>query len=297
MSAYNKTIYKNPAQTYLSSLNSATSKSNCKRVIKRFCLKQSDNPCFLSFEWSLLNYTLIVELKAYYQSLNLKPSTINVYISTIKGVAKECWKQGIISTDNYLYIKSVKLIKHYTSAAGKALTSNELREIVFQCEKCGTLKGKRNAAMIALSYGAGLRVHELAKLTLDNYKNGELKFTGKGNKEAIQPLPKFVIKKLDRWLSYLPSGVNALFLRIWRNDCVSSYQLSHRSINKIYKRIGCVGFSSHDLRRSYATNLLESGVDLFVVRDLMRHENINTTKRYDMRGEKTKKVAVELLPF
>jgi len=297
LSSNNEIIYKNPAETYLLSLNSTDGRNRSARILRRFCKKWGDSGCYLSFNWSKINYTLLIDLKVDYQELGLGSGTINTYMATIKGVAKEAWRQKVLATDDYLHIKEVKRIKGYKSLSGKALTGSDLKAIILHCSKLGSNLGKRNAAMIALTYGAGLRVHELAKLTIDDYQNGFIKFVGKGNKERNQPLPDFVKRIMDKWLACRPSGVDGLFLRILRNDSVSSFQLSFRSIGQIYKRIGVNNFSPHDLRRSFATNLLESGVDLFTVQNLMGHSNVNTTRRYDMRGEQTKIDAVQLLPF
>jgi len=290
-------VYRNPAETYLLSLNSLEGRAISARTIKRFCKKVANNDCYLSFDWSTLDYTVLVDLKAHYQKLGLSSGTINTYIAAIKGVAKEAWKQKIITTDDYLHIKNLRRVQGYKSLSGKALTGSDLKSLISYCSRLGSNLGKRNAAMIALTYGAGLRVHELAKLTIDDYQDGFIKFIGKGNKERIQPLPKFVSRIMKKWLACRPSDLKGLFLRVWRNDAISRYQLSCRSIGKIYKRIGVDDFRPHDLRRSFATNLLESGVDLFTVQNLMGHANVNTTRRYDMRGEQTRIDAVQLLPF
>ncbi len=55
--------------------------------------------------------------------------------------------------------------------------------------------------------------------------------------------------------------------------------------------------SPHDLRRTYATKLLEQGEDLFIVQELMGHTRIDTTKKYDRRLDKFKDRAAESLPF
>lgn len=297
MVSYNKKVYKNPADTYLLSLNSKDGVKNASRILRRFCKMSSNNECYSTFDWSILNYTMLLDLKHHYQELGLSAGTINTYLAPLKGVAKEAWRQKLISTDDFLHIREVKRVKGHKELSGKALASYELKELIQHCLKGGSTLGKRNAAMIALTYGAGLRVHELAKLTIDDYENGCIKFVGKGNKERIQPLPKYTISVLNKWLKCRPESTKGLFLRLRRNQAVSTIQLSYRSIGTIYKRIGLYEFCPHDLRRSFATNLLESGVDVFTVQNLMGHSNVNTTRRYDMRGERTKAKAVELLPF
>ena len=82
---------------------------------------------------------------------------------------------------------------------------------------------------------------------------------------------------------------------------MKSRGVSRRTVSEIplrrYKAAGIEKFTSHDLRRSFCTNLLDVGVDLSLVQQLMRHTKIETTRIYDKRGEKAKKLAVERLPF
>lgn len=62
--------------------------------------------------------------------------------------------------------------------------------------------------------------------------------------------------------------------------------------NSYREKLGLAPFMPHDLRRTVATVLLESGEDLVTVRDVLGHSSVNTTQRYDKRGEDSKRKAM-----
>jgi integrase len=301
MSLYNKTVYKNPAKTYLLSLSSEVNTYNSGRALKRLCKKMSGCESYLTFDWASFDYSYLINLKACMLDDKYEPSSINTYLALLKGVAKECWRQKLICIDTYLQIKDVKLVSYVRGASGRALAPEEISEIISHCTKQKTKAGLRNAAMIALSYGAGLRVHELAKLNISNYNGDSISVIGKGNKERINPLPTYVASILDKWLAVRDVEHDGIFLKIFKGDNISKHRLYKGSIRNVFIKIinkaNIEHFSPHDLRRSFATNLIGADVDLFTVQKLMGHANVETTRRYDLRHESVKADAVQLLPF
>lgn len=291
----------NPAELYIQTLDSQVSIKNVTYALNHIALMLSGKQCLFSYEWSTLTYQKITQLKAQYLKKGLSPNSINTYLALIKGVCREAWKIGIISTDDYMLIKEIKRVKSIKLCSGRSLSHQEIRKIVTHFQKLKSPIGYRNAAIFALIYGAGLRVAELCNLAVSNYDGEKLTITGKGNKEAIIPIPSFIKTILDKWLAVLNNETGFIFVRIARYGVIHQNNISPKSVryvcNLARDALSIAHFSPHDLRRSFATNLIENGVDLFTVQNLMRHTSMETTKRYDMRGEKTKKAAVELLPF
>jgi len=92
-----------------------------------------------------------------------------------------------------------------------------------------------------------------------------------------------------------------LFVRILKGGEITLLPITDKTVYNIvvrrYKECGLKSLTPHDLRRTFATVLLEQGEDLFIVQDLMDHASIETTKRYDKRGEQEKVVAGKALPL
>lgn len=302
MTTYNQTVYKNPAETYLLSLDSNVNTSNSALALNRLCHKLEKNSTYHSFNWSKLTYISLIKLKSNLQADNYSAGSINTYMSLFKGVALDAWRQKLITTDDYLHIKDIKRVKNVRILTGRSLPPEEIKNLIKHCTKVKTKMGYRNAAIIALTYGAGLRVHEVTNVKISNLKDSHITIIGKGNKERKMPLPSFVVRILRRWLlARSQADCEGLFLRIHKGDNILNSPLSKGSIRQIFinvlRQANSEHFSPHDLRRSYATNLLDANVDVFTVQNLMGHASVDTTRLYDLRGEKTKAIAVKLLPF
>lgn len=161
----------------------------------------------------------------------------------------------------------------------------------------------RDAAVIALVYGAGLRRHEAAGLLLSDVslKDGSVKVLGKGNKERINALHDRNLDIISVWLDERGMTPGPLFLRARKGNRLVNEPISGQTIYDIiirrYKEAGLKRLTPHDLRRTFATKLLENGEDVFLVQDLMGHSSVETTKNYDRRDEKAKKKAAKALPF
>jgi len=150
----------------------------------------------------------------------------------------------------------------------------------------GTRLGLRNRAALELLYGSGLRVAELVGLDLDDvqFSDRTLRVLGKGDRERIVPFGRRAAAALRAYLEAFSdlrarSGCEALLLN------ARGGRLSDRSVRRILDRAVertalMRGVHPHLLRHSFATHLLESGMDLRAIQELLGHARLATTERY-----------------
>jgi len=294
---------KTASDIYLLSLQSKQSRVTMKSLLNVIGYKLQNQKTHETVDWSKLDYEIILMLLSDLSEEGKSPATINVYLSALKGVAKEAWRKKLISVEDYQHIKEIKRIKGTRSIKGRALDLDELNQLIDYCMQQEGVIAMRDAAVIALVYGAGLRRHEAAGLLLSdlNIKEGFIKVLGKGNKERINALHDRNLDILHVWLDERGFAPGPLFLRARKGNRLINEPISGQTIYDIiirrYKEAGLNRLTPHDLRRTFATKLLENGEDVFLVQDLMGHSSVETTKNYDRRDEKAKTKAAKALPF
>ena len=232
-----------------------------------------------------------------------------------------------LSSEEKIEVGRFTILKH-VGRKGKNLlriiTIGEFNKLVNECQLSNDFNTQRFRLMIQWQYYAGMRINELCMLKMENLgysgrskffedKRNELNYQkvhipkelGKGNKEA------FVYVKTDVYLSYFD------FLKKWfsidsnkankiRTNLKSIWGINKKKYSKQFKEqffnvLGWrlpFGKSTHILRHSRATHLLQQGKDLLWVRDYMRHISVKTTETYlhlvkDRISEELEKVPLE----
>ena len=146
----------------------------------------------------------------------------------------------------------------------------------------------RDKAMMELLYSSGIRLAELAALSLVelDLREGLVKVLGKGNKERIVPVGGKAIAALQIWLSFrgdLITADNAEEDAVFLSN--KGRRLGHRSIQKRLEKLGIKTGASqrlhpHLMRHSFASHILESSSDIRAVQELLGHSDIATTQIY-----------------
>jgi integrase/recombinase XerD len=223
----------------------------------------------------------------------------NKILSALRGVARECWRLNLITAEDYQRIKHVRNIKGHSLPAGRDLSLVELHLLLQACED-GTPLGARDAALLAVLYGAGLRRTEAVALDLDDFDEREESLrvrSGKGNKDRLCPLATNGAQLIERWLTYRTRAEGPLLLPIFKGGHIVLRRMNDQSVLKaLVQRAKHVpqlaSFSPHDLRRTFAGDLMDAGVDISTVQQLMGHSSVVTTQRYDRRPATERRRAV-----
>lgn len=206
-------------------------------------------------------------------------------ISACKGFWKFLVKRGVTDKNEFIMLNPLKMEKKYPHALYK-----EQIEKIFEENKNRTDPMMfRDEAIVETLYYTGIRASELINLKLEDVflKDRILRVIGKGNKERIVPftercrdtLTEYVSKFRDTLLAKAKIPTDYLFLN------KNGGQLTTRGLELILsvleKKLGLnYGLHPHVFRHSFATHLLEAGMDLRLIQELLGHDSINATQVY-----------------
>lgn len=159
--------------------------------------------------------------------------------------------------------------------------------------------GVRDRAILELIYSCGLRISEVCSLTLPQLllDEGLVRIIGKGDKERIVPMGSFAQHWLNQYLTLIRPTLISKSNKSGSNNnnryiVFLNYRgqpISRKGIWKNYQKMlgnGKLSTKLHTLRHSFATHLLEGGMDLREVQELLGHEDLSTTQIYTtIRGD------------
>lgn len=97
----------NPVESFLLNLSSHLTAETYRIVIKVFCEFAFENRDFDKIDWSKLTHISVLKFIRYKSTINAH-TTVNLYLTIIKGLSKQCWQYSLISIENYMLIQSVK---------------------------------------------------------------------------------------------------------------------------------------------------------------------------------------------
>lgn len=230
------------------------------------------------------------DIQAYLKSLknkDLSAKSTSRKLSSIKGFHQFLLLEKETTTDVSSLIEAPKIERNIPDV----LSVEEVIRLIDHVKGIEPLD-LRNLALLELIYGSGLRVSELLNLKISDIHltASYVKIIGKGSKERQVPLGQMSVVALREYLTkgrpqLIKIENNFLFLNQYGN------KLSRQGFFKLLKKIAkdsniTKEVSPHTLRHSFATHLLEAGIDLRTLQELLGHEDISTTQIYTHISQK-----------
>lgn len=209
------------------------------------------------------------DIKDYLEHLvekNLSESSINLAINALKSYYKTFWHRNLLlSIRRPRRRKSLPIV----------LSKNEVKRIL------ESISNRKHKLILSLMYAAGLRVSEVVRLKVKDldFENGVLIVrSGKGKKDRQTLLSEGLAEQLESLVGDKNSD-DYVF------ESNRGGRLTERSIQKIFlnalKKSGIKKKATcHSLRHSFATHLLEQGVDIRYIQELLGHKRLETTQVY-----------------
>ncbi len=175
----------------------------------------------------------------------------------------------------------------------KIFSENEINTLIKTIER-HPKKNLRDEALIEIIYSTGMRVGEVSKIKIGDidFNKSEVKVLGKGNKERIVILSNKAKQKIRNYLIGSKRNIVINSNPLFQNKDGGS--LTPRSIQRIIKKYLLISgldskLSTHSLRHSFATHLLDGGADIKVIQQLLGHSSPETTKIYTQVSTKSMK--------
>jgi len=274
---------------------STKTQENYERFLKRFLywLKKINleniKPHELTSE-HIWNYRVF--LSRHYPSKTQKPlkkTTQNYYLIALRALLGYFTAKDILS----LPADKIKLSKSDKEKTVKFLAEEQLKKL-FSVPNVSTVQGLRDRAILEVFFSTGMRISELTALNRDQIKINsgtkdlELGIIGKGGRARTVYFSEEALMWLQKYLEKRNKDKNdkdkSLFIN-YRSGKGTSRRLTPRAIEKIMKKYTIIAglpinTTPHVLRHSFATDLLNKGVDLRMVQEFLGHKNISATQIY-----------------
>lgn len=209
---------------------------------------------------------------------NCCSDTARSYLSKLRVVLRYCRNHGEKTIDP----DEIKLPRREKKVA-RFLTDKEYTRFMSEISRSHrgykNIDRYRNTLIAEMLFVTGLRVSELCALDRDSICNRQFVVVGKSKEPRVCFITRDVERKIDCYLSMRTDTNRALFV-----DQNTSERIKARNVQRVFRRVskesGISGCTPHTMRHSFATYMIEDGVDIRFVAAMLGHQSLQTTQRY-----------------
>lgn len=289
-----------PAEVYIRSLGGG-SRRTMRHALNEIAKILTDNQCdATTLDWSKLKYQHTAIVRAILME-KYSPAMVNKMLCALRRTLKEAWRLELTTREQYARAADIAPVPGKRLLKGRALSNTEIATLWLHCLEDNSNLGLRDTALLG-TLMVGLRRSEVTSLDLNHFKprNCSLHIhNSKGNLDRVIYLPPKGVKVIKEWIKFREKEPGPLLYPLSRGHNIIYRRITDQGILKALqtrgKLAGLETFTVHDFRRTFITNLLYDGVDIITVKELVGHASADTTAMYDMRGEESKKEAINFV--
>lgn len=253
------------------------------------------------FDWQTPDRMLARGFLAAFAKADAKPTTTRRKLAALRSFFRFLLREGHVRTDPFAGLRGPRLqrdlpdvltvaqVERLLAAPLEGLSSSPAGETPPGVSPMDRYLALRDAAVMELLYGGGLRVSEAASLGFGaiNLQSGIVRVRGKGRKERLCPIGRPCLRALAAMLEaeshVWPDRThfqNAPIFLNWKGGRLTSRSMERAMAKYLAAANLPETFSPHALRHSFATHMLDAGADLRCVQELLGHASLSTTQIY-----------------
>ncbi len=229
----------------------------------------------------------------------VKPRSAARKLSAVRGMFAYLVRKELVENNPAKLVDMPK----YGSPIPSVLTLDEVESLIDAPDRTKP-EGHRDWTMLELLYDTGLRVSELVYLNIRelDLRQGALRITGKGDKQRIVPFGEYAQDALEEYTEITRAQLltrsggpsSSPYVFVTRRGSAMTRQAFWKNLKRHAATAGIAkNISPHKLRHSFATHMLERGMDLRIVQTLLGHSDISTTQIYTHVANQRLKQLVE----
>ncbi len=209
-------------------------------------------------------------------------------LSAVRSFFRWLHREEVIEANPARAVRSPKLERHLPGWLSRADVERVL-ELAENRAAEGGFRGARDLAIVETFYSTGMRLSELQSLDVQDLDllGDQARVRGKGRKERIVPLGRHAVTALRRYelrraevLARCAGGDRRAVFISERGRRLSVRQIQNIVRNFLDAVAEDAGLTTHSLRHTFATHLLDAGADLMAVKELLGHASLSTTRIY-----------------
>lgn len=235
------------------------------------------------------------------EELKNASGTINGKISALDTFCKYLVRKNIIDNNIVDSVERPEIDEEMV----EYITVEQVNELLNAIKNSNNENWERDYCLYELYVNTGARLNELRELNLDkiNLKRKTILVKGKGNKHREIELSDNCVETLNQYLIIREKYANKKFVKEENKNSLflsrKGTRLSEASIQKNLKKygemIGLEDLHPHMLRHTAATIMYQNGIDLYQIKEILGHKNIQTTTRYAKVSTEQKRKAINTI--